>query len=266
MAFPATILPDDCVFSDFKQQCLSTENWSKKYDSRGMQVWAEVPSKKGNHGNQVHKIKCRMTIEDVPAATMYDVIQDGQYRREWDRNMLESYDIARLSDTADVGYYAWKCPSPIKNRDVVTLRSWQKTDEEYIIVNFSVKHSKHPPKTDLVRAVSILTGYYVKSTGPNACIFTYLSQADPKGSIPKPVVNAFSRIVAPKVLKCVHAAGQSYPAWKRDNSPDHKPWLYPPQSTLPTMDPAELSIQRADSLENVDEDNDKDANDDEDSS
>lgn len=32
------------------------------------------------------------------------------------------------------------CPSPIRNRDVVTLRSWQVTDDEYIIVNFSVKH------------------------------------------------------------------------------------------------------------------------------
>lgn len=32
------------------------------------------------------------------------------------------------------------CPKPIKNRDVVTLRSWQVMDDEYIIVNFSVKH------------------------------------------------------------------------------------------------------------------------------
>lgn len=32
------------------------------------------------------------------------------------------------------------CPKPIKNRDVVTLRSWQVTADEYLIVNFSVKH------------------------------------------------------------------------------------------------------------------------------
>lgn len=47
-----------------------------------------------------------MSIEDVPAATMYDVIHDGQYRKEWDTNMMESYDIARLTDNADVGYYS----------------------------------------------------------------------------------------------------------------------------------------------------------------
>lgn len=37
-------------------------------------------------------------------------------------------------------FFAGLCPSPIKNRDVVTLRSWRVMDDEYIIVNFSVKH------------------------------------------------------------------------------------------------------------------------------
>lgn len=32
------------------------------------------------------------------------------------------------------------CPKPLKNRDVVTLRSWQVSENEYVILNFSVKH------------------------------------------------------------------------------------------------------------------------------
>lgn len=47
-----------------------------------------------------------MTIKDVSAATMYDVLHDGQYRKEWDPAMYESFDIARLSANADVGYYS----------------------------------------------------------------------------------------------------------------------------------------------------------------
>lgn len=70
----------------------------------------------------------------------------------------------------------------------------------------------------------------------------------------------------PQVLRSVHKAGQNYPTWKAANSPDHKPWLYPIQSELPMMDPAELSIQRGDSLENVDESLTKDAKESEDSS
>ncbi|XP_029367683.1 START domain containing 14 [Echeneis naucrates] len=257
-----SILPDETVFADFKNQCLSTDDWVNKYDKNGMQVWVE---NKGNQEPKIHKIKCKMTIDDVSAATMFDVLHDGQYRRTWDPNMLESFDIARLSANADVGYYSWNCPKPIKNRDVVTLRSWQVTDDEYIIVNFSVKHPKYPPRKDLVRAISILTGYYVKATGQNSCTFIYLSQADPKGSLPKWVVNKASHVLAPKVMKSVHKAGQTYPEWKQQNLPDQKPWLHPKQNTLAMMDPAKLSIQRADSLENVDESSKMDAQDGEDS-
>ncbi|KAM9511696.1 START domain-containing protein 10-like [Salvelinus alpinus] len=251
------IIPDEAVFADFRRQALSTDNWYSKYDKNGMEVWVEVAPVTSPQGAKnvpkVHKIKCRMTIKDVSAATMYDVLHDGQYRRKWDLTMLESFDIARLSPNADMGYYSWLCPKPLKNRDVVTLRSWQVTDDEYVIINCSVKHPKYPPKKDLVRAMSLLTGYLVKAIGPNSCSFTYLSQADPKGSLPKWVVNKASQVLAPRVLKCVHKAGQSYPEWKRQNSPDQKPWLYPEQSILPMMDPSELTIQRADSLENVDE-------------
>ncbi|KAM3867028.1 START domain containing 14 [Diretmus argenteus] len=251
-----SLLPDEAVFSDFRMQCLTMDNWFNKYDKNGMQVWVEIPpsASKGNkNAPKVHKIKCKMTINDVSAATMYDVLHDGQYRKKWDPTMLESFDIARLSANADVGYYSWICPKPLKNRDVVTLRSWQVTDDEYLIVNYSVKHPKYPPRNDLVRAISILTGYFIMPTGPNSCSFTYLSQADPKGSLPKWVVNKASQVLAPKVMKSVHKAGQNYPEWKQQNSPDQKPWLFPEQNPLPVMDPAELSVQRADSLENVDE-------------
>jgi len=256
MSRRASVLPDDGLFSDFRKQCLATENWHKKYDKNDMQVWVEFVPKQQQvikAASKVHKIKCKMTIKDVSAATMYDVLHDSQYRKKWDPTMLESFDIARVSANTDVGYYSWICPKPLKNRDVVTLRSWQVTDDEYIIVNYSVKHPKYPPRTDLVRAISILTGYLIKPIGPNSCSFTYLSQADPKGSLPTWVVNKASQVLAPKVMRCVHTAGKDYTEWKEQNFPDQKPWLHPEQNTLPMMDPEELSLQRADSLENVDE-------------
>lgn len=49
-----------------------------------------------------------MVIKDVSAATMYDVLHDGQYRRNWDPTMEDSYDIARLSANADMGCYSCK--------------------------------------------------------------------------------------------------------------------------------------------------------------
>uniref|UniRef100_A0A1A8RPS6 START domain containing 10 n=1 Tax=Nothobranchius rachovii TaxID=451742 RepID=A0A1A8RPS6_9TELE len=86
----SSILPGEEAFADFKKQCLSTENWINKYDRDGMQVWIEVQK---NSVPKVHKIKCKMAIKDVSAATMYDVIHDGEYQQ----STLATMDPAELS-------------------------------------------------------------------------------------------------------------------------------------------------------------------------
>lgn len=42
-----------------------------------------------------------------------------------------------------------RCPKPLRNRDVITLRSWLPMGKDYIIMNYSVKHavSTHAKKT-----------------------------------------------------------------------------------------------------------------------
>ncbi|XP_042564713.1 START domain-containing protein 10 isoform X2 [Clupea harengus] len=143
--------------------------------------------------------KCRMVCKDVSADTMYDVLHDIEYRRKWDTNVIETFDIGKLTVNADLGYYSWRCPKPLKNRDVITLRSWLPMGTDSIIMNYSVKHPKYPPKKDLVRAVSLQTGYLIQRQGPSACTLIYLAQVDPKGSLPKWVVNKSSQFLAPKV-------------------------------------------------------------------
>lgn len=115
---------------------------------------------------------------------------------------------------------AGKCPSPLKNRDFVTLRSWLPLGNDYMIINYSVKHpvsprpapaltgvmstwasrhrqgwaaawacsevhgislQKYPPRKDFVRAVSLQTGYLIKANGASGCILYYLTQVDPRG-------------------------------------------------------------------------------------
>lgn len=62
-------------------------------------------------------LQCRMECCDVPAETLYDVLHDIEYRRKWDSNVIETFDIARLTVNADVGYYSCeqaqdKTPTP----------------------------------------------------------------------------------------------------------------------------------------------------------
>ncbi|XP_019390919.1 PREDICTED: PCTP-like protein [Crocodylus porosus] len=244
-------IPDDSDFSSFRDQCEKSEGWHCQYNRGSVTVWS--------HGQQesrtVQKIKMRISCKDVSAETLYDVLHDIHYRKKWDSNMIETYDIGRLTVNADVGYYSWKCPSPLKNRDFVTLRSWLPLGNDYMIINYSVKHPKYPPRKDFVRAVSLQTGYLIKSNGANSCILYYLTQVDPRGSLPKWVVNKVSQFVAPKAMKRIYKAGLKYPEWKRKHNPSFKPWVYPEQNTLPSVSLDELSLQHADSLENIDESN-----------
>ncbi|KAM9603480.1 START domain-containing protein 10-like [Morphnus guianensis] len=281
-------IPDDSDFSSFRDQCESLEGWHCRYNKAGVTVWSQGQEESCT----VQKIKTRISCKDVPAETLYDVLHDTRYRKKWDSNMIETYDIGRLTVNADVGYYSWKCPSPLKNRDFVTLRSWLPLGNDYMIINYSVKHpvsprpapaltgvlptwasrhrqgwaaawahselhgislQKYPPRKDFVRAVSLQTGYLIKANGAGGCILYYLTQVDPRGSLPKWVVNRVSQFVAPKAMKKIYKAGLKYPEWKRKHDPGYKPWVYPEQNTLPSVSLAELSVQHADSLENIDE-------------
>lgn len=53
-----------------------------------------------------------MAMKDVSAASMYDVLHDGEYRRKWDTNVIESFDIAQITINADVGYYSCESTLP----------------------------------------------------------------------------------------------------------------------------------------------------------
>uniref|UniRef100_UPI0035902843 START domain-containing protein 10 n=1 Tax=Myxine glutinosa TaxID=7769 RepID=UPI0035902843 len=241
-------IPDDAAFSSFRNKCEIHDGWEIRYNKGGLTVWTQdLPN-----NSAVQKLKTSLECKNIAASTLYDVLHDIQYRKKWDTSVIETYDVGRLTANTDVGYYSCKC-GPLKSRDFVTLRSWLPLDNDYLIINHSVKYPKLPPKKECVRAVSILTGYLIRPTGPKSCVFFYLAQVDPRGSLPLWVVNKASQYFAPKVMKKILKASEKYPEWKKRHSPQHKPWLYPEQISLPGIPLSELSMQNASELENIDE-------------
>ncbi|NXW19178.1 STA10 protein, partial [Circaetus pectoralis] len=73
------------------------------------------------------------------------------------------------------------------------------------------------------------------------------------GSLPKWGGGESSQFLAPKAMKKMYKACLKYPEWKLKHNPHFKPWLFPEQSRLPALPLSELSLQHADSLENIDE-------------
>ena len=53
-------------------------------------------------------IQVRGEIENVSAGTVFDMLLDGDYRKMWDENVIEDYELCALDSTNDVGYYSRK--------------------------------------------------------------------------------------------------------------------------------------------------------------
>uniref|UniRef100_A0A0B7BBA9 START domain-containing protein 10 n=1 Tax=Arion vulgaris TaxID=1028688 RepID=A0A0B7BBA9_9EUPU len=230
-------IPEDSDFRYFKSLCVNTEGWNLEASKNQTTVWT-----KSNELSDFKMVKISSVFTDVDSATLYDVLHDPQYRKTWDLTMLEGVDICAINPNNDIGYYAIRCPPPLKNRDFVTQRSWLDCGCEKIIINHSVNHTAWPSKKGMIRGVSYLTGYYIVELEDKKTQITYISQSDPKGNLPAWAINKLTRMFAPKVVSRIFKAAKKYHSWKAKNRPDFKPWLNPEQmmSILPRFNPADI--------------------------
>jgi len=235
---------EDADFAKLKDLCTCHDGWRQDYNKNGTTVWT-----KANDVSDFKLIKVRTLLKDVSAATLYDVLHDPVYRKIWDNNMIEGYEICMLNPMNDIGYYALRTPKPLKRRDFVILRSWLETQKEYYIINHSVNHAAIPPKKNYVRGISYMTGYYLtpfedRKLTDTGCVVAYVTQSDPKGKLPSWFVNRITQLMAPKIMSKMHKACRGYASWKSKHQPQHKPWLYPEQQQLPRLDPADIQSMR----------------------
>nr|XP_008197607.2 PREDICTED: PCTP-like protein isoform X1 [Tribolium castaneum] len=231
-------IAEDSDFDMLKKLVDEHTHWKVEYDKgedvkkgeKQMQeyfVWTKTTP-----GCNFKMVKVQTVFHNIPANTMFDVLHDPDYRKEWDEHMLASVEIGYLNPNNDVGYYALSCPAPVKNRDFVLQRSWLDLGDEKLILNHSVFHKDYPPRKGFVRAISHLTGFVVRPV-EKGCFLGYISQTDPRGKLPIWLVNKITQKFAPKVVKQLKKAGEGYEYWKsRQKNPLDKPWVYPELTLL----------------------------------
>ncbi|CAB3362285.1 Hypothetical predicted protein [Cloeon dipterum] len=206
-------IAEDSDFQHFRRIIDNHDDWELNYARDDTKVWTKcVP------GIDFKMVKLVTVFDDVSPNVMYDVLHDPEYRRVWDKHMIEAHDIGYLNPNNDIGYYAMSCPVPLKNRDFVLQRSWLDMGTEQIIMNHSVNHKDYSEKPNYVRGISYITGYLIRPKGNSGCFVGYASQTDPKGTLPSWM-----------------KASQGYPAWKANNNPAFKPWFFPEQITVPRI-------------------------------
>jgi len=215
-------------FTKFRDECLNDKEWASVVDNGKCLVW----SKKSNK-SAINLVKVRTKLKDIPPTILYDILHDHAYRKTWDQNMIDGHVIEMMNKTNEIGYYSASA-SMISNRDFVNIRAWKArpADGEWLIVNHSVTHKDYPEKKGFVRAWSIQSGYFIQKLEEEGCVegggslFTYVSCADPRGWIPKWVINSFYSSFAPGAIDKMYNAAKGYKEWKtKQEDPNHKPWL-----------------------------------------
>eukprot|EP00758_Cryptobia_borreli_P008965 Tbor_TRINITY_DN5431_c1_g3::TRINITY_DN5431_c1_g3_i1::g.24773::m.24773 len=205
-------------FRRFRDFCLEEDNWANHYEMQG--PYLRVQSRVDNDTKlTIFRVQREMPTTDP--AVLYDQFHDADYRKTWDNNMLEGYNICKLNPHNDIGYYALKLPWPLKNRDFCNMRSWMEfTNGDYAIFNHSVPHSQCPPSSSYVRGKSYLSGYLVSPLPiKGGCRLIYITHADMCGSIPKKLIDMALNQTVPKIMSGIENCAAKYVDWSRKEYP-----------------------------------------------
>jgi len=235
---PTKLVPHtDADYDSFIAMCNEGEEngFVSKYNKKGIQVWIKTVK-----GSPVKMFKVATVIESA-MADVSDVLQDEDYRSSWDPTCIESRSVYQVGPSCTLDYYSGKSPRPLKNRDSVTLRSWRNTEKEVMIICSSVEPGgEFNPTKKFIRAFTSITGHRLSPTADGKTVYTWICHFDPRGDIPKMLVNFIATKMAPKSITALAKATTTYPAWKEksENKPDHKPWNST-GSFLPAL-PAEM--------------------------
>jgi len=170
---------------------LDDQDWEKIGEDDGITTWRkEIP------GNPVVAFKGRGMI-DAPITKVASALDDPNRQKEWMSDMAEVYNVEVISETERVEYDHASVPWPFHDRDFVVRSKVEvipAKEPTFMIRSWSVEHPKVPVKDGLVRG-EIYDTYFklVSKEGNTKTELTLEIFADPKGAIPKWLVNLFQK-------------------------------------------------------------------------
>mmetsp|Transcript_38444 Transcript_38444/g.105905 ORF Transcript_38444/g.105905 Transcript_38444/m.105905 type:complete len:337 (-) Transcript_38444:115-1125(-) len=176
--------------------------------------WKRIDTKEGTDrftmqlpGSPLHLVKGSTVIHADLAVCKdfmtdhdkFEVVMKAADEMNYERRIVETID-----DNHAVFYGAFRVPGILWNRDIVWSGMWALLqDQELIVLGTSTERADVPERTSerLVRADMCCSGYRLKVRAPGEIVVDYVVQVDPKGYVPKWVVNIVSADQAHNVTR-----------------------------------------------------------------
>ncbi|RLA65442.1 MAG: hypothetical protein DRQ88_03160 [Epsilonproteobacteria bacterium] len=172
-------------------------------------VWEEISNKDGIKvytasvpGTTVKGFKGETIMNDSIEKILY-VIMDDEHRSKWVKRLKVSKMLEEISDYEAIMYQEIELPWPLKNRDFVFWGKIERPEKGKVILKMkSVKH-KDAPKTVGIRGELLLSKYVLTSLGKSKTKIEVEILTDPKGLIPKWLVNMIQAQWPYKTFKAI---------------------------------------------------------------
>ena len=145
-------------------------------------------------GSDVVAFKGRGVINQ-PVVKIASVLLDGKHAREWVGHLEESHTIRRISPMEYIQYNHIGTPFVMKDRDFVVRITIDVLPEKRAVhVHYKSTADPLAPPTNYVRGEIIDSDFMLTSLEPKTkMLLEATMHADPKGSVPKWIVNFFQK-------------------------------------------------------------------------
>ena len=179
-------------------------------------------------GTNIRMLRANCLFSGVSVLTVYDYIQDSEYRATQKSVTSTSHTVCYLNSSASIEYICIQCMFPLRDRDLVLQKTCIPGSDDFMIIYHSVEDSLFPQTGWNVRAHTYITGYHLRCTEEGTSL-TFISHSDPKGFIPPFLCNHIAKRAAPNMVSTMYRASLQYLEWKHSNNPLHTPWRCPEQ-------------------------------------
>ncbi|XP_022669361.1 stAR-related lipid transfer protein 7, mitochondrial-like isoform X2 [Varroa jacobsoni] len=165
---------------------LRSEGFEPVVESDRLHIWRKSETGKANYTYKVYG-----TFTDVPARAFFAVQCDTDYRKKWDKLVVQ-LDVVESDSQNDVVYWHMYYPFPLSSRDYVFVRRSVVDTERacMVVVCHATQHPQCPPRKGVVRVNEYMSNMVISphnSFDENGFDYLLTYYDDPQSSFPSPV-------------------------------------------------------------------------------
>ncbi|BFZ10391.1 hypothetical protein BsWGS_13430 [Bradybaena similaris] len=201
--------------SDFEQileqvDVLDVEGWEFFVESHSITIYRLYNESSGLYQYQVYG-----SLDDVLPEICAQVYMDLQYRKEWDTYAKELE--IRECEGRHLIYWEVNFPFPLWNRDYVYGREYRVMDKNgqrvWCILAKSVTSPSIHEQSGIIRVDDYLQSVALWSDGKSGTKVFMKYYDNPKGNIPKWLINWAAKTGVPQFLTLMQTACRGYPQY-----------------------------------------------------